>query len=159
MPPVLSKCQKKVKEYVEGILKKLPKINNKTGKAKLGSKQDGQLQHLADFIYPFRNPTIVRSNEAVNISTLDPEEFALAGSKIILLGPDIFWHGLVQVRCPLCSQVASPHGWCKTLRRVKGLHNTYFLVGRRYKCVGCKGEHKCDRSPRSPGVTGFGGPA
>lgn len=159
MPPALSSVQKKVQGFVEDILKKLPKLNNRTGERKQCSKQ-GEQQQLADFIYPFPNPTVSRSNEAVNISKLEPADFELLGSKVVLLGPDIFWPNLVKIRCPLCSDVAAPHGWCKSYRRVKGLYNTYFLVGRRYKCVGCKGEPGVTQTEvckSSAGVTCFAG--
>lgn len=139
MPQALSSIQKKVKAWIKSVIKQLPKLNNQTGQRKQCTNQEQQ-QQLADFIYPFPNPTIVRSSDAVNISKLDPEEFELMGSKVVLLGPDVFWPGLVQIRCPLCSEVAAPNGWSDSYRRVKGLYNTYFLAGRRYKCVGCKGE-------------------
>jgi hypothetical protein len=137
MPPALSGVQKKVKKFIQSQIKKLPKLNNRTGERMQCSNQE---QQLSDFIYLYPNPTIVRRSDAVNISNLDPEEFELLGSKVVLLGPDIFWPGLMQIRCPLCSEVAAPHGWSDTYRRVKGLYSTYFLAGRRYKCVGCKGE-------------------
>lgn len=92
-----------------------------------------------DFVYRCPNPTLVFSDAAVDISKLDPEAFALIGSMLILFGPDIYWPGLVRVSCPLCGEAASPHGWCKTLRRIKSLRTTYFLAGRRYKCKDCKG--------------------
>jgi hypothetical protein len=133
----LSKAQKTITEFAENIIKSLPKLNNRTGKRKAFSRQQA-LQH-PDFVYPCPNPTIVLDDAVIDISKLDPEAFDLVGSRLYLFGPDIFWNGLVVVRCPLCKQPAAPHGWCKTLRRVKALHHTYFLAGRRYKCKGCKG--------------------
>jgi hypothetical protein len=138
MPPnALTKAQKSIQKFAEDIISSLPKVNNKTSKRKAFTPEQ-VLQH-PDFVYPCPNPTIVHSDTAVDISKLDPEAFDLIGSKIILFGPDIFWHGLVRITCPLCGENAAPHGWCKTLRRVKGLSHTFFLVGRRYKCVDCKG--------------------
>lgn len=138
MPPnALTKAQKSIQKFAEDIISSLPKVNNKTSKRKAFTPE--QVLHHPDFVYPCPNPTIVHSDTAVDISKLDPEAFDLIGSKIILFGPDIFWHGLVRITCPLCGENAAPHGWCKTLRRVKGLSHTFFLVGRRYKCVDCKG--------------------
>lgn len=129
----LTKLEKYIKDYIDRLLKLLPKLNNRTGKRPVLNKE----QH-PDFIYPVPNPTIVYGDSSsIDIRKLDPEAFDLIGSKIILFGPDIYWNGLVQVCCPLCKQPAASHGWCKTLRRVKTLHHTYYLVGRRYKCVNC----------------------
>jgi len=135
MPKV--KFAAKIKEFAENLIKSLPKRNNKTGKRK--AFDPDQRQQHPDFIYPCPNPTIAYDDAGVDIRQLDPEAFDLVGSKLILFGPDIFWGGLVEVRCPLCNEAAAPHGWCPTLRRVKALHHTYFLVGRRYKCVDCAG--------------------
>ena len=133
----LSKCQKKIAELAQKLINSLPKINNKTRKRK-AFDTDQRLLH-SDFIYPCPNPTIVHGDAVGDVSKLDPEAFELMGSKLILFGPDIYWGGLVQIKCPLCNESAAPHGWCKTVRRVKGLHQTFLLVGRRYKCVGCRG--------------------
>lgn len=134
----LSNCQTAIKQFAEDKIRSLPKLNNRTSKRQPFSQL--QVQQHPDFVYPCPNPTLVYKDAAIDISKLDPEAFDLIGSKLILFGPDIFWSGLVLVCCPLCGEAAAPHGWCKTLRRVKGLHTTYFLAGRRYKCVGCTGE-------------------
>lgn len=133
-PPKLTKAEKSVKEFAEKKIKALPKINNKTS---VRRKLD-LVQH-PDFIYPLPNPTLVHGTAEIDIGKLDPNAFLLLGSQVVLWGPDIFWGKLVQVLCPLCKEPASPHGWCKEVRRVYGLHCTYFVAGRRYKCVGCKG--------------------
>lgn len=130
----LSKHQKFISKFAEDTIKSLPGLNNRTSKRKPLSPE----QH-PDFVYRCPNPTLVFSDAAVDISKLDPEAFALIGSMLILFGPDIYWPGLVRVSCPLCGEAASPHGWCKTLRRIKSLRTTYFLAGRRYKCKDCKG--------------------
>jgi hypothetical protein len=138
---------KKISKIIEGIKELLPKLNTRTGKLSTSKgKQHTQLNPLPDFIFPLDNPTIVRSNDPIDISKLDPYEFELIGSKLVFLGPDIFWNGLVQIKCPLCKKVAASHGWAPGFRRVKALHHTYFLVGRRYKCEKCAGECQ-NRSP------------
>lgn len=129
----LSKQQKEVRKFAEIKIKSLPKLNNRTSSRPAINQQ----QH-PDFIYPLPNPTLVH-DKPLGIKSLDPECFELLGSKLVLFGPDIYWFGLVLVRCPLCNEPAAPHGWCKQIRRVFALHNTYFLAGRRFKCVDCKG--------------------
>jgi hypothetical protein len=132
--PQLNKAEKSVKDFTEKLIKKLPKINNKTrNRAPLDKLQN------PDFIYQLPNPTIQHGNAAPDITKLDANAFLLLGSQVVLFGPDIFWGKLVQIRCPLCKEPAAPHGWCKEVRRVCGLHCTYFVAGRRYKCVGCRG--------------------
>jgi hypothetical protein len=84
--PQLNKTEKSVKDLTEKLIKKLPKINNKTRKRAPLDK----LQH-PNFIYPLTNPTIQFGNAAPDITKLDPNAFSLLGSQVVLFGPDIFW--------------------------------------------------------------------
>ena len=125
--------QRRVQAYAQGVIERFPKRNNKTGRLK--DKLDPN-QH-PNFLYPMPNPTIHASG---GVAQLDPLDFQGLGSFLVVFAPDMYWDQLVTVRCPLCEQKASPHGWCPQLRRVCGLQHTYFVIGRRYRCDGCTGE-------------------
>ena len=130
LQPVLT-LQRHVQQRANGVIKSLPKRNNKT--RALGTLD--QHQH-PNFLYFLPNPTIHTSG---GVAQLDPLTFQGLGSFLVVFAPDIYWDKLVTVCCPLCKKQASPHGWCPQLRRVCGLQHTYFVIGRRYRCDGCTG--------------------
>ena len=84
------------------------------------------------------NPTI---HGVKGLGDLDPVAFQALNASLVLFAPDIYWDNLVKVRCPLCKEIAKPHGWSPQLRRVMGLSAVWFVASRRYKCNGCKGTH------------------
>lgn len=133
--PVRS-VQQLAHEEVKRIIGSLPKRNNRSGHFKSALNP----QEHPNFIYPLPNPTIHSSNA---VGKLDPLQFQAMGAQLVVLAPDIYWDKLVTVRCPLCKEPANPHGWCPQLRRVCGLHHTYFVLGRRYSCRDCARECNC----------------
>jgi hypothetical protein len=99
------------------------------------------------FIYRLPNPTTAAAAFdplKKGINNLKPEEFYGLNSQLIVWAPKIYFNHLgaaAAVRCPLCSKPAHVHGWGQHLRRIWALNGTFFLVGTRYICRKCDGEH------------------
>lgn len=130
-----------LRNHVAGIAKKvissLPTINKKT--RKLYQQLDPQ-QH-PNFIYPLPNPTIAAFDPLkLRCQELKPEKFYAIHSSLVVFAPSVYWNGQFQVCCPCCKRPAQMHCWSDDVRRVCGLLGTYYLIGARYRCVGCPGK-------------------
>lgn len=120
------------------IIRSLPSINRQT--RKLNQLLDPK-QH-PNFIYQLPNPTIATFDPLrLKCRELKPEHFYGIHSLLVIFAPSHYWNGQFQVLCPCCKRPARLHGWTADVRRICGLLGTFYLVGARYKCEGCPGEH------------------
>lgn len=131
---------KYVRQLAEKHIKKLPKLvkDSVTGLKRL--QQPLSQDTHPNFIYPIPNPTIHFDPLRKEITSLSVEAFHAMQSNLVLWAPAIFWPTLAVVKCPLCSQPASPLGWSTSMRRICGLHTNWYVVGQRHICRNCSGE-------------------
>lgn len=123
-----------VADQVKEMRALIPGINPKAG----GKRKADWPAGLPDFIMPLRNPTLTRG-AGTPPSALQPELFHLLHGSVVLFAPHLFWPGLVEVKCPLCGDKATAHGWSTRIRKVAGVLGVWYINGARYICRDCKG--------------------
>ncbi len=127
---------KHVWDGISNMRRLVPAVNRRTG-----ARQGPWPLELPHFIMPLHNPTLAFDAAVNELGDLSPEEFMGMNSWLVLFAPHLFWPGLVRLKCPLCLRPATPHGWSTSLRRITGVHGTYYVNGTRYICMGCPGEY------------------
>lgn len=126
-----------VARFAAGKLQVLRAVTQKQGGLDKAKKQKVR-EHFPDFKLRLPNPTLSWAQEG-GLTHITPDAVAHRDVQVVFWHPKFFFD--VPVPCPRgCgADHVLTDGWGSYLRRVAGFDTTYYVLGYRYRCKGCKG--------------------